>query len=109
MADTHETHAGIVAETRAPAPTKVKAYTALRRTRRDGPWYMSEFIYRDAERFRELYRNCAELCDREGDSYGAAMWRDDENIKIIPVEVELPDGIEIIDLDTTQPTQEGDK
>ena len=91
--------------------TKVKAYTALRRTHRDGPWYMSEFIYRDAEQFRELYRYCAECCDREGDSNGAAWWRDAENIKIIPVEVELPDGIEIIDLYTTstQPTQECDK
>lgn len=92
----------------APAPTKVKAYTALHRTRRDGPWYMSEFIYRDARQFDELRRRCAERCDREGDSYGAAMWRDAENIKIAPVEVELPDGIEIIDLDTTsiQPTKE---
>ena len=85
----------------APAPTKVKAYTALHRTRRDGPWYMSQFIYRDARQFDELRRLCADRCDREGDSYGAAMWRDDENIKIVPVEVELPDGVEIIDLATT--------
>ena len=79
---------------------KVKAYTALHRTRRGGPWYMSEFIYRDARRFDELRRQCAEQCDKRGDSYGAAMWRDDENIRIVPVEVELPDGVELIDLDT---------
>ena len=93
----------------APAPTKVKAYTALHRTRRDCPWYMSQFIYREAREFDELRRLCAKQCDREGDSYGAAMWRDDVNIKIIPVEVVLPDGVEMIDLDTTssQPTKEG--
>lgn len=90
---------------------KVKAYTAIHRTSPGGPWYMSGFIYRDARKFDEQRIRCAELCDMEGDSYGAEMWRDSENIKIVPVEVELPDGVELIDLDSTsnQPTQRGDK
>jgi hypothetical protein len=78
---------------------KVKAWTAMYRTCRDGSWYMSEFIYRDARRFDELRRLCAERCDREGDSYGAAMWRDESCAKLIPVEVEIPDGVELIDID----------
>jgi hypothetical protein len=108
MADKHESHAGIVAEIREPAPTKVKAYTSLHRTHRDGPWYLSGLIYCDARKFDELRRRCAERCDMEGDSYGAEIWRDAENTKIVPVDVELPDGIEIINLDatSTQNTQE---
>ena len=81
---------------------KIKAWTAMRRTHRDGPWYMSEFIYRDARRFDELRRLCAERCDREGDAEGAAAWRDESGVKLIPVEVEIPDGVELMNIDCAE-------
>lgn len=50
-------------------------------------------------RFDELRRLCAERCDREGDAEGAAAWRDESGVKLIPVEVEIPDGIELMNID----------
>ena len=88
---------------------KIRAYTALRRTTKDGTWYLSELIYQNQERFRELYRNCAARCREEGDGAGEALWSDDENMKLIPVEVEIPDGVKMMNIDCAASVEGGAK
>lgn len=77
---------------------EVRMYVAFRRNDATGGWYLSCMMKAREEDFDAIDEGAARQCERDGDTEGAAYWRDRSNRRIVPVAVRVPAGVELCEL-----------
>ena len=71
-------------------------YIEFRRVGKGNSWYLTPAMERTPTRIDELNASIAMDLEAKGEMNAAAYWRDVSNRCIVPVEIKVPQGVEVL-------------